>query len=91
MPPSRASVATSDINSVDYEELERLIWITSSKSNDHVFKIDNKIYSFSSKVANFDSAQDHCSQLGGKLFEPQTRDTYNDVKANLKALGYQDW
>ena len=87
----KTSVVCEGHGNNKFEELERLIWITSSKSNDQVFKIDNKVYTFSSKVASFDSAQEHCAQFGGKLFEPRTRDIYKDVKVNLKALGSHEW
>ncbi len=59
--------------------------------NDHVFKIEGTVYSYSNEKSNFDSAKKHCAQCGGKLFEPQNKGTYEKVKAKLKTLGITDW
>ena len=58
---------------------------------DDIFSVNGTTYSYSTTSLNYEDARESCKRNGGKLIEPQTLESYNEVEAALKLLGAADW
>ncbi len=86
---------TSDVESQGQEvdDLQQDLYFLKNRlfPEDDIFSVNGTTYSYSTTSLNYEDARESCKRNGGKLIEPQTLESYNEVEAALKLLGATHW
>ena len=84
---------TSDVESQGQEvdDLQQDLYFLKNRlfPEDDIFSVNGTTYSYSTTSLNYEDARESCKRNGGKLIEPQTLESYNEVEAKLNLLGAQ--